>query len=473
MDRSSVVVRTRPLWQHPASMAFSMSERREAGPLAAAFAMLAVVALGQAVQVSNGAMHPVALRWLGVSLLLLLGAVGWSQVRGPAVFERWPLIVVGGLAAVVQLTQLGGTSPAIYLRNAAFPDYAATLMPFAVLAVSLLGRSPWLGRLHGLAFLAAFWVLGRWLIHASPNPLIDVYTWTNHSLEALARGENPFAIWMPNPYGHTRWYTPGIADAQWVHTGFPYPPLSLMLSGLGWLFSDMRWANLGLLALAGAALVWGKGRFGALAAVLLLTTPRILFVLEQAWTDAYVVGLLGLTLLIAVRFPRYTAFAFGVLVSAKQYMVFLMPLGLLLVPAPWDRKKALRFVGEAVIAALVLNLPWLIWNPHALIASNTNSGLPFRPEALSFLAATSVNGQPTWPMYIQLVLIIPAYALIAWKGARGPAGFALACALVLGVFFSFSKHAFCNHHFLVLGCAALALGFTLLEREPAPGTAPT
>lgn len=447
-------------------MAFSMTNRREVGGAAAALALIAVVALGQAIQVSNGALHPAAIRLVLVALVSLIGAVAVSQRRGPAWLDV-ALVVAGGLAATYQLSQLGGTSPGVYLRGVAFTDYAATLIPFAVLAVSLLGKGPWLGRLHAVAFLAAFWVLGRWLLKASPNPSIDVFNWTNHALEALRNGDNPFAIWMPNPYGHTQWYAPGMADSKWVHTGFPYPPLSLMLAGVGWLFGDLRWANLGMLVLAGAALAWGRGRFGVVAAVLLLSTPRVLFVLEQAWTDAYAVGLLAVTLWAAAHKPRYAAFAFGALVSIKQYMVFLMPLGLLLVPTPWDRKQVLRFVSESVAAALVLNLPWLLWNPSALIASTTVSGHPFRPEALSFLAATAENGQPIWPTYIQLVLLVPAYALIAWKGARGPSGFALACALVLGVFFSFSKHAFCNHHFLVMSCAALALGF--VRQEPVEG----
>ncbi|MCC6337851.1 MAG: hypothetical protein IT380_28130 [Myxococcales bacterium] len=446
-----------------------MSKRQEAGGIAAACALVAVFTLGQAIQASNGALHPVAIRHLAVALGMLVMGVLLSQARGPALFEKGVLVGLGGLATAYQLSQLASAPPGIYLRGVSFTDYTATLLPFAVLAASLLAKGPWLGRLHGVAFLVAFWILGSWLIKASPDPFIDVYAWTHHALKALAHGDNPFVVWMPNLYKHTLWYAPDMADSEWVRTGFPYPPLSLMLSGIGWIFGDMRWANLGLMVLAGAALLWGRGKYGVLAAVLLLTTPRVLFVLEQAWTDAYIIGLMGITLWCAARQPKWTAFAFGALVCAKQYMVFLMPLGLLLVPPPWDRKKVLRFVGEAIIVALVINLPWLLWNPKALIGSNTVSGHPFRPEALSFLAATAVNGKPVWPLYIQLVLMIPAYALVAWKGARGPAGFALACALVLSVFFSFSKHAFCNHHFLVLGCAALALGFASAgAADPAP-----
>jgi len=442
-----------------------MSKRQEAGGIAAACALVAVITLGQAIQASNGALHPAAIKHLAVAMSMLVMGVLLSQVRGPALFQKGVLVAAGGLATAFQLSQIASVPPGIYLRGVTFTDFTATLLPFAVLAASLLAKGPWLGRLHGVAFLAAFAALGAWLIKASPDPFIDVYAWTHHALKALARGENPFVVWMPNLYKHTLWYAPGMADSDWVRTGFPYPPLSLMLSGLGWIFGDMRWANLALMLLAGAALLWGRGKYGVLAAVLLLSTPRVLFVLEQAWTDAYIIGLMGITLWAAARQPRWAAFAFGALVSAKQYMVFLMPLGLLLIPPPWDRKKVLRFVGEAVLAALIINLPWLLWNPKALIASNTVSGHPFRPDSLSFMAATAVNGQPIWPLYIQLVLMVPAYAIIVWKSARGPGGFALSCALVLGVFFSFSKHAFCNHHFLVLGCAALALGYALPDGD--------
>jgi hypothetical protein len=444
-------------------MTLSMSNRREAGSVAAVCALIAVVALGQAIQTSNGALHPTAIKYLAVALAALLSGVMLSQARGPALFDTGAVLALGGVATAYQLSQLASTPPGIYLRGVQFTDFTAVLLPFAVLAASLLARGPWLGRLHGLAFLAAFAALGAWLIKAAPEPFIDVYAWTHHALKALARGDNPFVVWMPNLYKHTLWYAPDMADSEWVRTGFPYPPLSLMLSGLGWLFGDMRWANLGLLLLAGAALVWGRGRYGVLAAVLLLSTPRVLFVLEQAWTDAYVIGLMGVTLWAAARQPRWAAVAFGALVSTKQYLVFLMPLGLLLIPPPWDRRKVLRFVGEAIAAALVINLPWLAWAPRALIASTTVSGHPFRPDSLSFMAATAVNGQPIWPLYIQLVLMVPAYGVVLWKSARGPGGFALSCALVLCVFFSFSKHAFCNHHFLVLGCAALALGYALRD----------
>lgn len=436
-----------------------MARREQAGTWAALASLVAAASIGQAIQVSNGALHPDAIKRLAVALVALVLGVAFSQTRGPTWLKGSWLVALGGLASVYQLMQLASGSPGMYLRGVAFTDYAAPLVVFAALSASLFATGPWLGRLHGLAWLASFWALGSWLLKASPAPQIDVFTWTNHALEALRSGKDPFAIWMPNPYHHTQWYAPGLADADWVHTGYPYPPLSLMLSGLGWLAGDMRWANLAMLILAGAAMRWSKGPWGAVAAVLLLTTPRVLFVLEQAWTDVYLVGLIALVAWSAQRFPRFTGMLFGLLIATKQYAVFLIPLGLLLIPPPWDRRKVARFVLEAIAAGLVVTLPWILWDPARFFGSLFVSGSPFRVEALSFLAYTAVDGKPVYPIYIQFVFVGLAYLLCLFRAARGPAGFALSCALVINVLFSFSKHAFCNHHFLALGMAAVALAF--------------
>lgn len=453
-------------------MNLSMERRKDAGTWAALTALVAVVSIGQAIQISNGALHPAAIKHIGVALCALVLGVAFSQARGPLWLERWGIVALGGLSAVFQLQQLGSGPPAMYLRAVPFGEYAAVLIVYAALSAALFAKGPWLGRLHGLAWLASFWALGAWLIKASPSPMIDVFTWTNHALTALAGGSDPYAIWMPNPYHHTLWYAPNTADAEWVHLGFPYPPLSLMISWVGWFFGgDMRWANLGLLALAGATMRWSRGPFGPVAAVVLLTTPRILFILEQAWTDAYVVGLIGLVAWCARRAPRWTAVTFGLLLATKQYAVFLVPLGFLLIPPPWDRKRVLRFILEAVAAGTLVTLPWILWNPSGFMGSLFVSGHPFRAESLSFLAYTAVDGKPIYPLSIQLVFVALAYVLIFFRSARGPAGFALSSALVINVFFSFSKHAFCNHHFLALASAAVALAFVATDfssRSPQP-----
>jgi hypothetical protein len=82
---------------------------------------------------------------------------------------------------------------------------------------------------------------------------------------------------------------------------------------------------------------------------------------------------------------------------------------------------------------------------------------PFRKDALSYLALYAQFG-PVPPQWIVLVPFIPTVFFTLWRSPRTPAGFAGAVALILFVFFAFSKQAFCNYYFLVLGalCCALA-----------------
>src|SRR4029079_11189077 len=147
--------------------------------------------------------------------------------------------------------QLAGGAPGGALqRQASVFEFTTRLTVFAVLGVSMLSEKPLLGRWHGLAFAAAFVWLGKWILVNSPNPVIDVTAWTNHALHAMGRGENPWNIPYPNIYHHTRWYAAGIADENWVYQGYPYPPFSLELSGVGYLFGDMRWTSIALLAVS-------------------------------------------------------------------------------------------------------------------------------------------------------------------------------------------------------------------------------
>jgi hypothetical protein len=203
---------------------------------------------------------------------------------------------------------------------------------------------------------------------------------------------------------------------------------------------------------------------------LFLSTPRVFFMLEQAWTDVFLIAMIALTLWCAARFPRATPFVLGVAISTKQYMIFLLPLVPMLFDEKWSRREMLVFVGKVAATGLLINLPLFAMGPGAFIKALAGGDFPFRTEALSFLSATAVNGQPIWPVWIQLPLMLTVMALAWWKGPRGPVGFALAAAAMICTFFAFSKHAFCNHHFLTLGLACTALAFFGVEPPAAPAS---
>jgi hypothetical protein len=438
---------------------------------------VAAVGLGHALQLSNGTLHPEALAWVlaavGLSLVPLLSLrVPW--------LERWgerPAFLVLGLGLAVLLGHHLTARPGMYLRAGA--DLVAYYKWFAaamVLASTLLSRQPLFGRLTVPLLLAVHFILGLWMLDASPRPIIDVYDWTLEAFRYLARGENPYAGTMPNTYGHTMWYPPGLADAYRVHLGYPYPPLTLLMGGLGHLVkADFRYANLVSLTLAGALLAYARpGRLGTVVAVVLLFTPREFFILEQGWTDAYVVLLLAGTVFCMCRFPRLTPYVFGLLVVVKQYTFFVVLLSFLLVPGPFTWRGLLRFLLHAAIPAVLVTAPFALWNLPAfldsvLIKASQHS---FRADALSLMSYTARNGKPVLPLWLHFVMMVPAVALAAWRTARTPAGFSAAVAFLFLMFFVFSKHAFCNHYFLVLGalcCAAATLAPTPpVETEASP-----
>ena len=73
-------------------------------------------------------------------------------------------------------------------------------------------------------------------------------------------------------------------------------------------------------------------------------------------------------------------------------------------------------------------------------------------------------------VWLAFILAPLTIALGIWRAPRTPAGFALAVALTLLVFFAFSKQAFVNYYYVVLGalCCALAAA----GPEPAAPAAP-
>lgn len=457
-------------------MKLAILQKREAGGWTAVFAVIAVIALGQSLQVASGELHPTALVFLGIAVVALILGVATSGLPDPGPWAVRGVLTIGGTAICVQLYQLTTEPPGWYLQGVPIGDYLALLTVFAALTAPVVLQLPSFKRVCIVGWFAAFAGLGVWLIGGTPAPENDIYSWTHHALNALSHGENPYAVWMPNIFGEGVTFPTGenmygrsmSADNKWVQTGYPYPPMSLMLSGTGYLFGDMRWANLACILGGAVALFGSRGRFAVLGVVLLLTTPRIFLMLQQAWTDAYCFGLLALTITLSARSSRLTPWAFGFAIASKQYMVFLVPLGLLLIPTPWDRKKVLLFIGQALLAGTLATLPWLLWNPQALLGSISAQNLPFRHTSLSFLAAIAVNGVPSYANTLPFMLLIPAYVLVLLCSARGAAGFALSTALILGVFFSFAKSAYCNQHFLVLGCAAAALATVRFDRPASP-----
>jgi hypothetical protein len=113
-----------------------------------------------------------------------------------------------------------------------------------------------------------------------------------------------------------------------------------------------------------------------------------------------------------------------------------------------------------ILIAAAITVPFALWNLDGFVRAVLvlQAKQPFRAEALSYVAWTAKNGVPVLPLWLGFGVLPVPFALALWRAPRTASGFASASALVFALFFAFSKQAFCNYYFFVLGltCAALA-----------------
>ena len=432
----------------------------------AAALSLAAFATGWAIEIESGRLDPFALALVLGSIVL--AALALARVRIPIVErtgERVALWIIGA-GVVVELAAQFTRLPAVYLqpRPGLFVLHHELLAVAAVLTGAILAGGEWLKRLRFPLLIVVFAALGVWLLRASPRPYIDVFAWHLNAFHALSAHLNPYAITMPNIYHRTDWYAPGLATPMTVDVGYPYPPLTLLLNWLGQLIAgDYRFTNLAALVIVGAVpALFRNARIGLAAAALFLLTPRILFVLEQGWTEPLALGLLALTVLAAHRTPKALPFVFGLLLATKQYLVLAAPLALLLLPRPLSWRQVARFYVTAGLTAAVTILPFFLVGPGKFFASVVafEGKQPFRADSLSVMAWLAHVGGPLLPEWLPFLLVLPVIALALWRGPRTPAGFAAGSALVFLVFFAFAKQAFANYYFFCTGALAIAAAAT-------------
>ncbi len=439
-------------------------------------------AIGEAVLVSNGNLHPTAIRWLTAGVVV---GVGSFAVR------RWPAVIASRAQSIftcvvpvllcVELAQSFTRMPGIYLRPTG-PEplflFGACLATLGVLVGGGLSDKPWLGRLHFPAVLVVFVVLGAWLIRSSPNPFIDVFVFQRDATTALISGENPYALRYPDIYGNSPFYGEGLSVNGRLAFGFPYPPMSLYtVVPFQLAFGDYRYAQLA--AMAGAAALMGYARPGPVGkaiAALYLFMPRTLFVLEQGWTEPIVVFAVALVVFLSVRWPRWVPMSLGFLLVLKQYLVFALPLAWLVPGLKEGLSRRGRFALEVLLPGLV-SLPLALWSVKDfwfdVVALQVYQ--PFRVEALSYLAWwASEHGGEKPPTVLAFVAALIGVGLVLWRAPRTAAGFAGGLGLVMMLFFAFNKQAFCNYYALVVGAFACAAACSREEVvTPPDGPAPS
>ncbi|HEY7088047.1 MAG TPA: hypothetical protein VH518_08160, partial [Tepidisphaeraceae bacterium] len=410
---------------------------------------LSATALGLALHLNDGLYSPAAVGLLGLALLLCVGGVvGRFRTTDPTTLRIALAVLVIGQMVAMMLKRAGAsevTVPVVDQRP--FQIVVACAMAL-VLALAVAGRKTTV--VCFVTLLAIHAAIGVWKLRTAPAPKIDVFIFQTDAPRALMQGVNPYTITFENIYGpDTRVYAPGVVQEGRLQFGYPYPPLTLLLTAPAQiLFGDFRYAQLLAMLLIGVFIALIRpDSVGMLAAALLLFTPRCFYVLESGWTEPLSAMLLAATVLCAVRFPRALPVALGLLLASKQYL----PAAILLA---WhgfptqaaeghglETRATIRLMLIAVLVAVGVSLPLVLWNVDAFLHSAVTLQLrqPYRSDALSFLGWWG-SSRPDWtgPFWVAFVALAIGVMLSWW---RKP-GFAAAFALSFLCFFAFNKQAF-------------------------------
>lgn len=445
--------------------------------------ILAAAAVGFAIHQHGGEYTAVAIGLVSFALIASIFAVIWStRVSTEGRSARWidytiVAALLGQFIALLILWPVGEDQAqafrATFNRQLYFCETAISGLLVLLSFIKLPAIRRWW--FPGLLLFHA--LLGFWTVRSSPQPHIDVWYFQQMGATALLNHRNPYdakTIRFPDIYhstrrGHQQVYGEGLVANDHLTFGFPYLPLSLYCSTLGYVLgTDIRYAQ--VLALMVAGLLMGycrPGRLPKLAAALLMFTPTVWFILGRAWTEPLVVMFLAATVFCACRSLRWLLpVALGLLLASKQYLAFVVPLSFLLLPSfDWRSKRSwlswMGLLAGAFFTAAVVTLPLAVLDFRAFwfSAVTVQEKAPFRWDALSYLvwAGFHIDSRYTRWSWLAFAAVIPALLLSLWKARRNPAGFAGAMALVYLVFIAFNKQAFCNYYFFVIGCFCCAI----------------
>jgi hypothetical protein len=440
------------------------------------------VSLGFAIYLHGGEYTPVALFLLTLSIAsCIIGIL--VPAGGQAAFPaRWTMHVLGGalslqfIALLIQWpVSVDQGQRYLSVQNHIIYLYLTVIAGMLILIGFL--NLQWMRRWWFPALLLFHSLLGFWTVRCAPLPHIDVWYFQEDGPFALIHGRNPYDaaqvrfadIYQSTHQGHQRVYGAGMVVDDRLQFGFPYPPISLYCSTIGFLLgNDTRYAQAVALTLAGLLIGYSRpGRLPKLAAASLLFTPAEWFVLGRAWTEPFVVMFLAAVIFCASRkMNRLLPVAFGLFIASKQYLAFAVPLSFLLIANfDWRRRHswlawAKLLIGAAIVAAIV-TLPMALWNLRAYWFSTVTvqTSAPFRWDALSYLVWVGfhVDSRYTGWLWLSFAAAALAIGLSMWKLRPSPAAFAAAMALAYIVFIAFNKQAFANYYFFVIGCLCCAI----------------
>ncbi len=429
--------------------------------------------IGQAIQINNGHFHPLALGLVGLAVVASFVGVIFSKQPNELGNTRWLLAAIAAVLCL-QFVQLFTAPPGIYLSLTSKNGYSIYFgfLALAAFAVSgCLSRHPFWGKWTFKILAVSFLSLGVWMIVSSPDPKIDVFVFYTQAARAVFNLDSPYALSVPNIYGHTMFYDPSLVSSGVLNFGFPYFPITAIFAVPGYLLGDVRFAHLLAVLVAGIVIALiCPGPLGRAFASIYWFTPRGFFTIEQSWTEPFMVAGLAICVWLYIVYRGLFGAALGVLLSMKQSLLFVLPLGLMLMPSnPSDR---FRFFVLLCVSWLLLVVPWVLADPngfwHSVVALQFQQ--PFRPDALTVSALLSSSGMSPFSASVAFMFALLGLVFALLKSARSAAAMCISVSFVYLVFFALNKQAFCNYYYFIIGSACV--GAAAASRSAIPRSAP-
>lgn len=438
---------------------------------AAALTAMAAVALGWAIHFANGSATPDAIMALSCGILAFAAALFIAGTRLDASSAVLTIALSCGLA--LQFVLLATSNPLI----PGFPvpqvsRYVGTICFAGMIGTQLISGGDQCRRYFFWVLLLIFAGLALWFLYLDPNPHIDLITFHKTSIGALFRGESPYSTFFPNIYGSeaSRLYPPGMVKDGMVQYGYPYPPLSLLLSAAGQTaFGDFRIGELAAVLLTAVCIAFARpSAWSFAAAILFLFTPRSLFMLDQGWIEPYVLMLLAASAWCWYRARKFAPMVLGLFFASKQYLVIATPLLLLLMSKPLLSRTNVLFLVKITVPAAILTLPLILLDSRGFFHSAISWHLSgqVRPDSLSYLtwffAGNSTVPGGTWT----LPLCVATGCL--WSVTPGFRNFLFSLVAVIIPVFAMNRQAFANYYYFIIGALCLLVAVLAGESQTKP-----
>jgi hypothetical protein len=405
-----------------------------------------------------GGYSALALAWMLASFALFVWAcVLITRRRG---LELPP---AKAMVAALALMLVAGASrtPARYLSHPSFATWNTWLsLGYAVLCALYLQTSSRSALQRGVFVIgiALATALRVGVIIASPSPLIDVFQLAQQGAGYLLHGANPYSmpVWGSLENGHL-----------YAFDGYAYPPGNLLLQTVTFaLAHDGRFAAV-LAELVFAYALWVVSRplpltHRELLILLFLFTPRSLFLIEQAWTEPFIVGCFGAAACLwLARRSTAAAVAVGFTLGLKQYLAVVALHFLIL-------ERRVKYWLIALAAASAAFIPFALIDVRSLWKNGLLHVMGLEFSDMTLTVASALNHWRGWR---------PNPTLSGLVGVAFAAGFPLALRRVppllryllsvTGTLFGtflFGARAYGNYYYLVGALILLAMAVQVLPQ---------